>query len=294
MFLKKAKRVPRKIRRIFANLPYESRTWWVNNVTRKPIWYTDQFGITSQLRPNENIKHVFLSRSHYDDIGVIKLLQRIVKPGMTIIDVGANKGDFALHAAKLAGSTGKVIAFEPVQYTFNYLQENISQTPAAAKIIELNRFAVGNSVGEITINTFPESFFGWNTLGNPTMEYQGQQITPTKSEIVPITTLDAFCEKRGINNIDLLKIDVEGFEPEVIAGASTLLASKRIHHIIFEISLAPLQGSGRNGQDVLLEFTSRNLVTGKINSDGSLKEIGEIETFEIPFFANYLAIPKVL
>lgn len=291
MLIKKIRRIPSKFNEIISQYSRELYAWWINSIIRRPVWYTDQFGITSQLRPNENIEHVLATKSHFDDLGLIALLSNLLKPGMTIFDVGANKGDFALHVAKLIQQNGYIHAFEPVKYAYDYFSENIAHSPRISKNIKLNRFAVYKQDGEVEINIFPPELSGWNTIGFPRMSTINGDIMPTQSERVEAITLDTYCEKFQIPVIDLLKIDVEGFEPEVIEGAKRLLAENRIRNIIFEISLAPLQGAGRTGLEVLNIFMNSNLAVHLIKSDGTLERITDVEYFTIPFFANYFAIP---
>lgn len=272
-------------------LKYRLLSWWIKHIWRKPFWYTDRFGLTSQIRPSENIVHKLSTGSHFDDTGLIVLLRQILKPGMVVLDVGANKGDFALHAAKLVQPSGKVIAFEPVQYSFDYLCENIAHSPTLAAAITPHKLAVFSQPGEVTINTFPEGLSGWNTIGNPYLNPNMQTDFAVSAELVTAVTLDQFCDQHEINTIDLLKIDVEGFEPEVLSGASTLLAQGRIGAVIFEISIAPLHGANRTAQEVLEKFVAVGLEVSCICDDGSLKSVKDPHSFDIPYYANYFAKP---
>jgi FkbM family methyltransferase len=270
---------------------YRGVSWWINRIWLKPIWYTDQFGITSQLRPGENIVHTLSTRSHFDDTGTVALLRQILKPGMVVFDVGANKGDFALHAALLVQPNGRVYAFEPVKYSFDYLCENIVRTTSAASVIKPHKLAVFSESGEVTIHTFPEGVSGWNTLGDPYLNPNMQKDFAVSAELVTAVTLDEFCEQHGISTIDLLKIDVEGFEPEVIEGAAMLVAQGRVTAVIFEISLAPLYGANRTAAEVLEKFINAGFEVSCIGEDGVLKSVEDPHTFTIPYFANYYAKP---
>jgi FkbM family methyltransferase len=117
----------------------------------------------------------------------------------TILDIGANTGIYAL-VAKAVNPRSKVYAFEPQPMFFKLLQQNVS----------LNNFdigceekAVSNQNAEITIEDYSGEV--------PSIKVKG-------------TTLDAFIETKGIRKIDLIKIDVESFEPEVLEGFSTYLS----------------------------------------------------------------------
>ncbi|GEM_PF-878756 len=294
MLVRKIRRILPKLHHIWLDwrkrwkeFPGDVMTWWVEKVKRRPVWYTDRFGITSQLRPGENIKHVILSRSHYDDPGVLYLLDRLLKPGMIVIDVGANKGDFALYAARCIMPGGHVHAFDPVPYAQDYFRENITQNPLLADTITYNPEAVYRENTEVVINIFPAQYFGWNGLGNTQMMTEHGMVTPVISQPVPAITIDWYCQKREIARIDLLKIDVEGFEPEVIEGAMQMITTGQVRYIIFEISLAPLSGANRSAQDVLNSVRALGLTIYTIEAGGGLLLLTEDAI--IPFFANYLA-----
>jgi hypothetical protein len=73
---------------------------------------------------------------------------------------------------------------------------------------------------------------------------EGKRITPEGSIDVPCCTLDGFCIVQGIERINFLKVDVEGFERAVFHGADRLLSENRVDFICFEISRDPLKGAG--------------------------------------------------
>jgi FkbM family methyltransferase len=279
-------KVSRKLRLWRARLV----AFWVSNLKRKPIWYTDQFGITSQLRPGENIVYTVFVDSHFDDVGVVLLLKGYLKPGMIVVDVGANKGDFSLLAAKMVSPSGSVFAIEPVDYTYQYLRENIARSYPGSDVIRTFQLAAYNEDSEVQINIFPNNFFSWNTLGKPIMKSNGHEVTPTQTETVLAKRLDSFCDEHHIDRINLLKIDVEGFEAEVFAGASKLVQSQTIDAIVFEISKAPLEGTQKTPRDVMKAFMNEGFVVSLILQNGDLETIADSEHFSYPYFANYFAV----
>src|SRR5260221_14337948 len=74
---------------------------WLNKIYRKPIKYTDKYGISCHLYPGKNNDWILNKNSFFDDPGVLKVLDKILKPGMTVLDVGANRGAFCLYAGRL-------------------------------------------------------------------------------------------------------------------------------------------------------------------------------------------------
>ncbi|MEO8393330.1 MAG: FkbM family methyltransferase [Chloroflexota bacterium] len=281
--------LPVRINQIVSQLPYRGRAWWINNIIRHPVWYTDQFQIKSQLRPHENIQHTLATHSHFDDLGTIALIQQLLKTGMTVFDVGAAKGIFSLHAAKLVAPGGQVHAFEPGTYAVTLLRDNLAVSSQYSEIITVNQAAVSDVDGEARLNVFPPAFSDWNTLGQPAAEFrQAIRDANITTEITTVVTLDSYCETHEIQFIDLLKIDVEGYEIEVMQGASKLLSEDRIRYILFEISLVPLEAKSRTARQVLDIFYASNFRVSQIMENGQLLTV-EASNASVPHFANYLA-----
>jgi len=91
----------------------------------------------------------------------ISLLPVFTSPGDTVIDIGANFGQYTYTLSKIVGSTGKVFAFEPVEYTFEILKEIIKKLKLTN--VELRKIAIGDKNGEIEFITPKDSFGGIDT-----------------------------------------------------------------------------------------------------------------------------------
>ncbi|MBL7645464.1 MAG: FkbM family methyltransferase [Candidatus Hydrogenedentes bacterium] len=142
------------------------------------------------------------------------------KEPMCVFDVGANRGQTALRLSE-EFSNCQIYSFEPVPSTFEMLCANICSHPN----IEAINSAVGEESGVISITYEPGS--GSNT----TIPRTGTNL-PTVT--VPLTTIDEFCTATKIPLIDLLKIDVEGGEPNVLRGAQRMLEARNIRAILAE------------------------------------------------------------
>lgn len=149
-----------------------------------------------------------------------------------VVDVGANIGEWSTSIAEL-GRAQHIIAFEPIPEVFHKLESNTKSFPQ----IECINSAVGAQVGEITLNVEESSDSMSSVL---TMRDEMRPIfgitgkTPRQIK-VPMTTLDDTLKKYP--EISLLKIDVQGYEPEVLAGAHATL--KRTKALMIEIVYAP-------------------------------------------------------
>ena len=133
----------------------------------------------------------------------------LVSKGDYILDIGSNIGYTALNMAKLSGD-GKVIAFEPDQLNYDRCQNNINQNNA--NNIKLYNIGLGSQ--ELSIPMEVRTAF--NRGGNR-VAVNGQ------GEIIQVKKLDDFFSSLNIPKVDLIKIDVEGYELHVLNGAMELL-----------------------------------------------------------------------
>jgi len=136
----------------------------------------------------------------------------------TILDVGANIGQSAVTMLETFPHA-EIHCFEPVSSTFAMLQRNLRGTRCRCI-----HSAIGNSVGEARISV------GSNSLTNSLVNTRDGDAFET----VPVTTVDAYREERSLSNVDLLKIDVEGFDLNVLEGAERSFSEGRIKFVTVE------------------------------------------------------------
>jgi FkbM family methyltransferase len=217
------------------------------------------------------------------------LVKNIVRPGMTVFDVGANIGDYSILLSNLVGNSGKVYSFEPTSTTFSRLQERISYK----KNIYAFQKAVFSEDKEIQFNEFPDDYSVWNSIGRPQMldpKGRGEYIPIVETEIVEAITLDSFCKQHDIQKIDYLKIDVEGAESDVLLGTIDLLKNKAIQFIQFEVSQNMLKGLNREAKETFKILIENNYECHRIGKNG---EIGEEVIDSNSFYENYIAFPSL-
>jgi FkbM family methyltransferase len=140
-----------------------------------------------------------------------KLFKDLIKPGMTVVDIGANIGYYTLIAAKLVGSKGKVYAFEPEPNNYRLLIKNIEEN-CYNNVIPIQK-AVSNKPGKTKLFTSKTVFSSLSFSENN---------VPEKKEFVMVETitLDEFLEN---SNIDFIKMDTEGAEGLIVEGAEKVL-----------------------------------------------------------------------
>lgn len=232
-----------------------------------------------------NIESYYFSAEQAEQL----LISKLVQPGMLAFDVGANTGDYSILLSKLVGSLGKVYSFEATSTTFTQLDKRLEQTECT-NICAINK-AVFSEDTEIEFNEFPEGFSVWNSIGKPQMlnpDGSGEYVPIVKTELVKTVSLDSFCKNHNIENIDYLKIDVEGAESDVLKGATALLKKKAIKFIQFEIYQKMLEGLGRAAKSSFDILNQNGYECHRITSNGS---IGEIVNDSNAFYENYIAFP---
>lgn len=151
-----------------------------------------------------------------------------------VFDVGANKGQFALRLRQL-GFGGRVVSFEPLSREHAELQR-LSEKDA--EWIIAPRMALGHEEGSATLNLFPDDSSLSSLLRVAAVSaLPGKGSTQNGSETVPVRRLDEVAAPYLDGRKTMLKLDVQGFEPHVLAGASATLPA--IEAIWLEVSILP-------------------------------------------------------
>ena len=249
-----------------------------------PAVVEDACGIRFIVYPEDRPSASFYV-SRVEDRHTFSGISRLIGPGDVVFDVGAYIGIYSVFASRLVGEKGSVVAFEPVPTTHRRLRETL--TLNAVENVAAVEAAVCDLVGTATMNVFEQRYAVWNSLGRPLMSDGRWRLAPNASVEVPATTIDAFCAASGIERVNLLKVDVEGFERSVFLGAQRLLLNRSIDYICFEISQDPLAGAGATARGVFeaLErfgYRAYRLRPGGAGFDGPISDSTE-------YWANYFA-----
>ena len=155
-----------------------------------------------------------------------------LQPGMVAFDVGANIGEISLLFSRFVGPAGSVHSFEASPETFERLKAIV--TLADRSNLRLNCIAVSDHVGLSTLHVYGRDHASWTTLADRPLLSYGIDLVPDRLESVNTITIDAYCKIHDIEQIDLLKLDVEGAEYQVLLGAKHMLEQKRIKCCVFE------------------------------------------------------------
>jgi FkbM family methyltransferase len=151
--------------------------------------------------------------------------KKILRPGGTAFDVGANIGVLTLLFSRLVGEAGAIHSFEPNPDVAASLDE--ARKRAHLTNITLNEIAIGSEDAILELRV-PERNRGSASI------IRGLEWTSAKKHRVAVTTLDKYVIQRGVTAIDLIKIDIEGAELDLFRGASHVLNDIQPRAIIFE------------------------------------------------------------
>jgi FkbM family methyltransferase len=142
-------------------------------------------------------------------------LYSLVKKGDTVFDVGTNIGETLLNFAKLTGEEGYVYGFEPDEENYNNVQKNISLN--SFKNVHVFKKAVSDKKETVKLWCVEPHNRGMNRILEPGHEQEGQ------FTLLETTTLDTVVEENSIEHLDVMKIDIEGYEMHALRGSVNTL-----------------------------------------------------------------------
>lgn len=154
-------------------------------------------------------QYIYMHRNWETHIG--ELIARELKAGDVFVDIGANIGYFSLLAAQLVGKSGAVYGFEPIARVAKQFARSVQANDHSNVFVR--QLALGNAVAQMQLSIMPGNVGGSSLV---------KQIDSGLTETVQVSTLD---REIGSQKVDFIKIDVEGYEYEVLLGARHVLAT---------------------------------------------------------------------
>ena len=202
----------------------------------------------------ENLNYDFCTN------GELSTLTKLAKVGeiKTVFDVGANRGDWT-DIARKSFPGAQIHSFEIVPETFSHLRNRFGN----AANVAIND--VGLSDAEGTINVYFSSDRDWIATCVPDISETLHSYRP-EARPVSVITGDHYCATKGIEAINFLKIDVEGFEPQVLRGFKDMLSRGRIDAIQFEYGYVNIDTHFLL-KDFYAHLSQFNMTIGKIYPD---------------------------
>ena len=195
--------------------------------------------------------HGCYAREQHCERAMLGLLQ----PGQTVFDVGANVGYYTVQFARSVQSGGQVHAFEPVPGTHQTLRHNLALNQLSNVVPNAVIASADCEEREIHICDY--------STGNCSVE-----VGTGPTQRIPSISIDSYCDRHGIQQIDLIKIDVEGHELQVLKGMAGLLAAGRVAHLFLEMNSDALSHAGTTNAEVAeflqqLGYSATSIASGK-------------------------------
>ncbi len=198
------------------------------------------------------------------------LFTMILKDGMTVIDAGANIGQYSILASTIVGDKGSVHSFEPVPSTFDQLQTNVLNNKLTN--INLNQSALYKENGTITLSLSEEMS---RNIGSYSVGANNPK-TAVKSSTM---CLDDYISKQNISKVNLIKMDIEGSEASALLGMTQTL--KRDHPMLLieinRLALIKMNSSPEILWSLLIDDLCYDAYLITVNSLQKVKSFSEIE-----------------
>lgn len=187
----------------------------------RDCWVETAAGLTWRL-DLRNPTHRWIVYGYYEGTNFLRWVRKNVPDGGVVVDSGANIGQMALYFGHWFRN-GRVLAFEPGAAAASWLESCLQRHPGLS--IELIRAGLSDCEGTASLA---------NSMAGGTNGSQAA-ITAGSGEEIRLVRLDAMLAGRGITELSLWKLDVEGHEIPALRGAGQLLAERRIKALYVEL-----------------------------------------------------------
>jgi FkbM family methyltransferase len=176
-----------------------------------------------------------------------------IQVGDIVWDIGANVGLYTNLFSDLVGEVGKVVAFEPSPKTFKKLLINTQR-----KNVRCCNMALGASTGELDmlIDSIDDSSPTNRLVVDSCLKFPSKDLSTCETEVIKVTTTSGDLLLTEFEQPTAIKIDVEGFELEVVRGLQKALSSPRCRVVFCEVHFALLEQNGTPDAPILI----RNLI----------------------------------
>jgi len=232
--------------------------WTIRKLLPKQV---EIHGATVVLNPTDPVVSGALHFGVYEKAET-RFFQSACRDGMTFLDVGANLGYYTALAARAVGPNGRVLAVEPDPDSFGYLE----QTIAANAVGNVQAFPVAASDAPATLPLYIST----DNRGDNRLYASGEDRPQVEVAARP---LDALLRENKIDTVDLIKIDVQGYEPKVIAGLRETITSSPNLALLTEFWPQGIDEAGEDANEFLQTLRELGLTLHELQPDGSLAEL---------------------
>jgi|SRR6516165_1626340 len=222
-------------------------------------------GLMKQPRVRRLFLATYSAYKTWIEAGPVDRLKDLVAPGSTVVDVGANVGFFTLKFASWVGERGQVIAIEPDIENFEMLAAKVA-AGGLERRVRLHQAAAAAEAGYVQLQR--------NELhpGDHRINFGGGGI------VVPAVTVDDLVDSAGAESVSLVKVDVQGAEMLVLAGAKRTLANVR-PALFVEVDDDALLAFGSSASALVAHVEGAGYQMHELASDGPPRKLAQDRLF---------------
>lgn len=252
--------------------------WWTARFPNRPAPLLLPSGLLWVVRKDNASEPISEGRF---EIPETRFVERFLRPGMVVLDIGAHHGYYTLLASKRVGFRGKVIAFEPSPREQKALRLHARLNQCWNVTVEQSAVGGENTTGTLhVVEGFPT---GCNSLRQPIVSGR------TSEAPVRIVRLDSWMLRHGFERVDFIKLDVEGGELAALEGAEQMLRRQPRPVILAEVQDIRTRPWGYAAKRILAHLKDRNFTWFSIGQDGS---VDELDLSPNEFEGNFVACPR--
>ena len=250
-------------------------------------------GIKIYLDPKVISVTPHLSLDHIWEETITNAWLRVIRPGDTIFDLGANFGYFGALAAQYAGTEAKVVFFEANPHLIPYIEKTLSINWLKQQSVVEN-LAVSDENGTATLNILKD-YIGSSSLHSvgeiEAYMHDKMHVETEETVSVPTVTIDSYCRDHQIREVDLIKMDIEGYEEKAYAGMREVISASPNVTLFVEFTKDGYDNPQRFYEQMLNDFGRVYL----IDERGKLVEpsrtdyksvIGDSDDWVMPVFSK--------
>jgi FkbM family methyltransferase len=221
----------------------------------------ERHGATIVLNPDDPVVSGALALNVYERPET-RFFLSVCRPGMVVLDVGANVGYYTALALRHIGRDARVVALEPDQETYSYLLRTVEANGGTNTTCVCKAAAAANASMQLYSNP--------DNRGDSRL-YENK--LATRSAAVEAITIDSLLESLGIASVNLIKIDVQGFEANVFAGLEQTIRRSPDLTIMSEFWPYGLRSAGSDPLELLNRLEGFGLVLQELSPNGSLTAV---------------------
>jgi FkbM family methyltransferase len=244
-----------------------------------PIKRVNRNGLEYEVDCRELIDYsIFLGTWEQD---TFDFLHRYVKPGFVTLEIGANIGAHTLLIAKQSGADGFVHAVEPTEFARTKLLKNLSLNPDIEKRVHVHNTLISDTVAD---NAQLEIRSSWPAKAKMTWK-------PKETVSSPVTTIDRLVADEKLSSVDLIKIDIDGYDLRALRGATKTI--EKFKPLIFvELCEWALRENGNSVSEVVTHLSSLGYngydANGmfKLTPENALERLGNKDSINGAFFPD--------